>query len=86
MLANIGLEVVLGKSFLTLSKANIRFAERELVWRIYTAVETLPTTKRVEIIDKREFAVAALNADNEIFVMYIAALAEPTIILIHLSC
>ena len=72
--------------FLTLSKANIRFAERKLVWRIYTAAEALPTTRRVEIIDKREFTAAALNVDDEIFMVHVAALAEPTTIAIHSSC
>ena len=85
LLANIGLKVVLGMPFLTLSKEDIRFAERELVWRTYTAAEALPMTKRVEMINKREFAAAALNADNEIFVVYIAALAEPTTMPIHPS-
>ena len=85
MLANIGLEVVLGMLFLTFSKADIRFAERELVWRTYTAAEALPTTRRVKIIDKWEFAAAALNADDEIFVVHIAALAEPTTIPIYPS-
>ena len=71
--------------FLTLSKADVRFAERELVWRTYTAAEALPTTRRVEIIDKREFAAAALNADDETFVVHVAALAEPTTMPIHPS-
>ena len=86
LLANIGLEVVLGMPFLTLSKADVRFAERELVWRTYTAAEALPTTKKVETIDKRKFAAAALNADNETFVVHVAAIAELTIIPIHPSC
>ena len=85
LLANISLEVVLEMLFLTFSKANIRFAERELVWRTYTAAEALLTTKRVEIINKREFAIAVLNADDEIIVVYVAALAEPTIMPIHSS-
>ena len=71
--------------FLTLNKADVRFAERELVWRTYTAAEALPTTRRVEIIDKREFAAAALNADDETFVVHVAALAEPTTMPIHPS-
>ena len=85
LLANIGLEVVLGMPFLILSKADVRFAERKLVWRTYTAAEALPTTRRVEIIDKREFAAAALNADDETFVVHVAALAEPTTMPIHPS-
>ena len=86
MLANIGLEVVLGMPFLTLSKVDIRFVEQKLVWRTYTATEALPMTKRVQIIDKREFAAATLNADDEIFVVHIAALGEPTTMPIYPSC
>ena len=71
--------------FLTLSKANIWFVERKLVWRTYTAAEALSITRRVEIIDKREFAAAALNADNETFVVHVVALAEPTTMPIHSS-
>ena len=85
MLTNIGLEVVLKMPFLTLSKADIQFVKRELVWKIYTAAETLPMTKKVEIIDKREFAAVAMNADNKTFVVHVAALAEPTTMPIHLS-
>ena len=50
--------------FLTLNNANIRFAEKELTWRSYTAAEALPTTKRVELIDKKEFAKAALDRES----------------------
>ena len=85
LLPNIGLEVVLGMPFLNLSKADIRFAERKLVWRTYMAIEALPTTRRVEIIEKREFAVVALNIDNKTLVVHIMALAKPTIMPIHPS-
>ena len=50
------------------------------------AAETLPTTRKVEIINKREFATAALNEDNETFVIYVAALAELITIPIYPSC
>ena len=86
MLANIDLQVILRILFLTFSKANIRFAEQELVWKTYTAVEALPTTKKVKIIDKREFTVVALNADDETFVVHIAALAKPMTIPIYSFC
>ena len=86
LLANISLEMILEILFFTLSKADIWFAERKLVWRTYTAAEALPMTKRVEIIDKREFAAAALNADNENFVVYIVVLVKSTTILIYSSC
>ena len=71
--------------FLHFSKVDIQFAERELVWRTYMAAEILLTTRRVEIIDKREFVAAALNADNKTFVVHVAALAEPMTMPIHPS-
>ena len=72
--------------FLTLSNVNIQFAEREFVWRIYIAAETLSMIKKMEIIDKREFAVATLNSDDEIIVVYLAFLVKPITILIYSSC
>ena len=33
-------------------------------------------TKKVEIIDKKKFAMAALKADDRILVVHLAALAE----------
>ena len=39
----------------------------------------------MEIIDKREFAAAALNVDDEIFVVHVAALAALTTIPINPS-
>ena len=42
-------------------------------------------TRRVKIINKREFGVAAQNADDMIFVVHVEALAELTNILIQLS-
>ena len=50
------------------------------------AAKALPITKRVEIINKRKFAVAALNADDKTFVIYVVALVEPTTMPIHSSC
>ena len=86
LLANISLEMVLGIFFFTFSKTNILFVERGLVQRTYTIAEALPITRSIEIIDKREFAAAALNADNKTFVMHVVALAEPITMPIHLSC
>ena len=74
LVADIRIEVVLGMLFLTFSNANIWFAERELVWRTYSTAEALPTTQRVEIIGKKEFAAAALNKEDETFVVHMAAL------------
>ena len=85
LLANISLEVVLGIPFLTLSSVDIRFPERELAWRTYTAAEALPTTRRVEIIDKEEFAETVLGGDDEAYVVHVMAVSKPSSMPIHAS-
>ena len=75
LVAYTSMEVILGMLFLTLSNVDIRFAKKELVWRTYSAEEALPTTRRGEIIDKKEFAATALNKEDETFVVYMAALS-----------
>ena len=73
LVADTRMKVVLGMFFLTFSNVDIWFTERELVWKIYSAAETLLTTQKVEIIDKKEFATVTLNKENKTFVMHIAA-------------
>ena len=53
LLAETSIEVVLGMPFLTFSNADFQFVEKKLIWRFYTAIEVLPTTKRVELINKK---------------------------------
>lgn len=76
LLANISLEVVLKIFSLTFSKRNMLFTKQKLVFRTYIAIETLLIFKRVEIIDKRKYTVMVLNADIEIFGIYITALSK----------
>ncbi len=79
LLANTSMEVVLGIPFLALSNADFQFSAEKLTWRTYTAAKALPTTSRVELIDKREFARAALDKKSETFVIHISALEATTI-------
>ena len=60
--------------FLTFSNADIQFTKKKLTWKSYIAAKALPTTKWVELIDKREFAKAVLDKEPKTFVMHIAAL------------
>ena len=69
--------------FLTFSRADIWFAKQKFVERIYIAAEALPIIRYVKIIRKREFTIAVLDINNEIFVIYIVALAELIIISIY---
>ena len=73
LLADISAEVVLGMPFLTLSNADVQFVEKELTWRSYTTAEALPTTKRVELINKKEFAKATLDEKSETFDIHMAS-------------
>ncbi len=56
------------------SNADIDFQARDLQWRSYTTEEVLPTTRRVELIGKKEFAAAALDLNHHAFVVHVAAL------------
>ena len=75
------MEVVLGMPFLALRNADGEFTELgKLTWRSYSAAEALPSTSRVELINKREFAKAALDESFETFVMHVVTLeAEASI-------
>ncbi len=46
----------------------------------------MPIIYKVELIDKREFAVVALNKRFKIFVVYIATSSATLIMQIYLSC
>ena len=76
LLANIIIKVVLSMLFLTLSNADIQFAEKELIWRTYTTKKALLTTRQVKIIDWKEFAKAALDENVKAFVVYISSLGS----------
>lgn len=47
---------------------------------MYTFIEALFTIKRVELIRKKEFVTAALNPDEETFVVYIASITSSHLI------
>ena len=74
LMANVNLKVVLGMPFLTLSGTDVDFLSQELRWRTYTTNKALPTTRRVELVGKKEFAAAALNSEHGTFVVYVASL------------
>ena len=74
LLADTSMEVVLEKPFLAFSNADIQFDIKSFTWRSYNIAKVLPTAKRVELIDKHEFAKAALGENSETFVVHVAAL------------
>ncbi len=75
LLADTNMEVVLRMPFLSLSNVDVKFAGLgNLIWRLYTTADVLPTTSRVELIDKREFAKMALDQNCKTFVVHVATL------------
>ena len=84
LVTDIRMDVVLKMPFLTLSNANIQFAEENLIWKNYSTNEVLPTTKWVQIINRKEFIKAALNPNKEVFVVHVATItSEMAISLAH---
>ena len=72
LVADTKFEVVLRMLFLKISNPDIAFSERMLTWKLYTTNKTLPTTEQVQLVDLKEFVIAALNVDSETFVMHVA--------------
>ena len=60
--------------FLVDSNVGFQFDTESFTWRSYNAAETLPTTRRVELINKYDFIEAVLNKNSETFVVHITAL------------
>ena len=72
LVADTKFEVVLAMPFLKISNANIAFGEETLTWKSYTTKEALSTTKRVQLVDPKEFVIAALDADSKTFLVHMA--------------
>lgn len=61
--------------FLLLSNADIEFAETKgSTQRNYTAATAFSMTKRLHVIDEREFAAAALNKKIKSLIVHVANL------------
>ena len=71
-MADTKFEVILGMLFLKISNANVSFGEETLTWKTYTINKALPTTKQVQIINKKDFIIAALDADSKMFMVHVA--------------
>ena len=83
LLADIRIEVALKMPFLTFSNVDIHFGKIVLTWRSYTTKEALPTTRRVEFIDKKEFAKAVLDENIKAFVVHVSSLSLRSKMMIH---
>ena len=83
LVAKTSVKVVLEMLFLTFSNVDVVFKDRELTWRSNTPAEALPTTKRVQMIGQKELAAAALDPDEEAFVVHVALLRLSAKVSVH---
>ena len=60
--------------FVIFSDTNVQFEEKQLKQKSYTTSEALPTIKRVELINKKEFMATVLDENTKIFVVHVATL------------
>ena len=75
-MANVCLKVVFGMLFLALSSADIDFFIQELCWKTYTTKKALSNTRRVELVDKKEFAATALDSEHKIYVVHVGLVSS----------
>lgn len=68
--------------FLTLSNRNMLLVEKKLTWQLYTLAKALPTTKRVWIINQKEFATTALDLIKKAFIIFVPYLRDKMIIML----
>ena len=76
LLANVSPKVVFGMFFFSLSDVDVNISGQKLRWRTYTTEEVHPTIRRIEPVDKKEFAAAILDPEHETYVVYIASLSS----------
>ena len=69
-------------SFLKISNANIAFNKKTFTWKFYTINEALPTTEQVQLVDPKEFVIAASDVDSKTFVMHVV-IREREEMLVH---
>ena len=88
LMTNVNPKLVFRMLFLTLSVADVDFSGRELRWRTYTTEKVLSTTRRIELVGKKEFAAVVLDPKYETYIVHIACLSSTPLVMsfnVHLS-
>lgn len=74
LLVDTNIKIVLEMPFLAFSNTNVEFTKcGKFIWRSYTNAKALSTTNKVELIDKKKFAKAAMNKNLKTFIIYVSA-------------
>ena len=71
-MTNTKFEVILGMLFLKIINADMASGEETLTWKSYTTNKALLTTEQIQLVNPKEFVIAALEADSETFVIHVA--------------
>lgn len=61
--------------FLILSNVKVNFKDQELRWISYTTIKAVSSTTQLELVGKKGYAVASLDLEDVISVVYIISLA-----------
>ncbi len=75
LLADVKRDIVLEMFFLIMSHPDINFQARNLQKRSQTTKNVFPTTRKVKLIGKKEFATIAHDLEHKIIVIHVAALS-----------
>ena len=76
LIANVSHDVVLGMPFLKLGNPDVHFAEGSLTWRDYSVSTSLPTERRIELVEPETFAEDARDDKSACFVVQVAAILD----------
>lgn len=49
------------------------FIEKKLTLKSYTIAKVSPTTKQMQIINQKQFAMAAIDPNKKAFIVYVAS-------------
>ena len=71
LIANTKFEMIIKIFFLKIRNANILFNKETLIWIFYTTNKALHHTKQVQIVNLKEFIIAAFDASNKMFMAHI---------------
>ena len=69
-MANKKVKIVLKILFFKLSNADMLFDHKIFIWRFYIANKASVTSKKVQIINSKEFVIVVLNIDSEMFIIF----------------
>lgn len=64
----------------------MQFVKKILKQRSYITIETLSISKKVELIEKRDFTSEILNENAKMFIVYIATLLTALAIQVYSTC